>query len=90
MNKCTFVPRLVIDCVFVHHHQVLNQDALVSESGELTEVGRSYTPPRVLLEALCVICSATSQWGDPAEAEKMAMEILIVTHHPSIGTEEPF
>ncbi|MEQ2174792.1 hypothetical protein GOODEAATRI_011466 [Goodea atripinnis] len=66
--------------------QVLPQDVLVSESGELTELGRSYTPPRVLLDALCVVCSAASQWGDPTEAENMAMETLIVTHHPSIGT----
>ncbi|MEQ2211468.1 hypothetical protein XENOCAPTIV_002457, partial [Xenoophorus captivus] len=58
--------------------QVLPQDVLVSESGELTELGRSYTPPRVLLDALCVVCSAASQWGDPTEAENMAMETLIL------------
>uniref|UniRef100_A0A8C2WX06 GCN1 activator of EIF2AK4 n=1 Tax=Cyclopterus lumpus TaxID=8103 RepID=A0A8C2WX06_CYCLU len=56
----------------------------MGNSGELTELGRSYFPPRVLLDALCVICSSASQWGDPAEAEKLAMEILIVTHHPSL------
>lgn len=58
----------------------------MSETGELTELGRSYIPPRALLDALCVICSSASQWGDLAEAENLAMEILIVTHHPSIGT----
>lgn len=58
----------------------------MSESGELTELGRSYVPPRVLLDALCVICSSASQWGDTNEAENLAMDILIVTHHPSIGT----
>lgn len=66
--------------------QVLPQDSVVSESGELTELGRSYVPPRVLLDALCVVCSSASQWGDPAEAESLAMETLIVSHHPSIGT----
>ncbi|XP_040898957.1 eIF-2-alpha kinase activator GCN1 [Toxotes jaculatrix] len=71
-------------CVVINKHKVLPQDVLVSESGELTELGRSYVPPRVLLDALCVVCSSASQWGDPAEAESLAMEILIVTHHPSI------
>uniref|UniRef100_A0A8C2X4T7 GCN1 activator of EIF2AK4 n=1 Tax=Cyclopterus lumpus TaxID=8103 RepID=A0A8C2X4T7_CYCLU len=70
--------------VVINKHKVLPQDVLVSDSGELTELGRSYFPPRVLLDALCVICSSASQWGDPAEAEKLAMEILIVTHHPSL------
>lgn len=65
--------------------QVLRQDILTSDSGELTELGRSYVPPRVLLDALCIICSAASQWGDLVEAESLAMETLIVAHHPSIG-----
>ncbi|XP_018524768.1 eIF-2-alpha kinase activator GCN1 [Lates calcarifer] len=71
-------------CVVINKHKVLPQDVLMSESGELTELGRNYVPPRVLLDALCVICSSASQWGDPTEAENLAMEILIVTHHPSI------
>lgn len=70
---------------FVVNLQVLRQDVLTSDSGELTEVGRSYIPPRVLLDALSIICSAASQWGDLVEAESLAMETLIVTHHPSIG-----
>ncbi|XP_014822655.1 PREDICTED: translational activator GCN1 isoform X1 [Poecilia mexicana] len=75
--------------VVISKHKVLPQDVLVSESGEPTELGRSYTPPRVLLDALCVVCSAASQWGDPTEAENMAMETLIVTHHPSIVSVRP-
>ncbi|XP_035021502.1 eIF-2-alpha kinase activator GCN1 [Hippoglossus stenolepis] len=71
-------------CVVINKHKVLPQDVLVSDSGELTELGRSYIPPRVLLEALYVVCSATSQWGDPTEAENLAMETMIVSHHPSI------
>lgn len=71
--------------LFAVNLQVLQQDILTSDSGELTEVGRSYVPPRVLLDALCIICSAASQWGDPVEAESLAMETLIVAHHPSIG-----
>uniref|UniRef100_A0AAX7TIT7 TOG domain-containing protein n=1 Tax=Astatotilapia calliptera TaxID=8154 RepID=A0AAX7TIT7_ASTCA len=70
--------------VVINKHKVLPQDSVVSESGELTELGRSYVPPRVLLDALCVVCSSASQWGDPAEAESLAMETLIVSHHPSI------
>ncbi|XP_045930063.1 eIF-2-alpha kinase activator GCN1-like [Micropterus dolomieu] len=70
--------------VVINKHKVLPQNVLVSESGELTELGRSYIPPRVLLDALCVVCSSAGQWGDPNEAEKLAMEILIVSHHPSI------
>ncbi|KAA8578930.1 hypothetical protein FQN60_017531 [Etheostoma spectabile] len=70
--------------VVINKHKVLPQDVLVSESGELTELGRGYIPPRFLLDALCVICSSASQWGDTTEAENLAMEILIVTHHPSI------
>uniref|UniRef100_A0A8D3CE50 GCN1 activator of EIF2AK4 n=1 Tax=Scophthalmus maximus TaxID=52904 RepID=A0A8D3CE50_SCOMX len=72
-------------CLVINKHKVLPQEVLVSESGELTELGRSYVPPRVLLNALCVISSAASQWGDPTEAEKLAIQLLIVTHHPSIA-----
>ncbi|XP_024130877.1 eIF-2-alpha kinase activator GCN1 [Oryzias melastigma] len=72
--------------VLINKHKVLPQDALMSESGELTETGRSYIPPGVLLDALCTVCSSASQWGDAAEAENLAMEILIVSHHPSIVT----
>ncbi|XP_056152960.1 eIF-2-alpha kinase activator GCN1 [Lampris incognitus] len=75
--------------VVINKHKVLPQEVLVSESGELTEVGRSYAPPRALLEALCVICSVAKQWDDPAEAQNMAMEILIVTHHPSVVKARP-
>lgn len=72
--------RLTVSC------QVLPQDVLVSESGELTELGRSYIPPRVLLHALCMVSSSASQWGDSAESQNLAMELLIVAHHQSIGT----
>uniref|UniRef100_A0A3Q3E4Z3 GCN1 activator of EIF2AK4 n=1 Tax=Labrus bergylta TaxID=56723 RepID=A0A3Q3E4Z3_9LABR len=70
--------------VVINKHKILPQDVLVSESGELTELGRSYVPPRALLDALCVVCSSAGQGGDPSEAENLAMETLIVTHHPSI------
>ncbi|XP_054628453.1 eIF-2-alpha kinase activator GCN1 isoform X1 [Dunckerocampus dactyliophorus] len=68
----------------INKHKVLPQDVLISESGEQTELGRSYTRPRVLLDALHVICSSASQWADPMESENLAMEILIVAHHPSL------
>uniref|UniRef100_A0A8B9GTZ7 GCN1 activator of EIF2AK4 n=1 Tax=Astyanax mexicanus TaxID=7994 RepID=A0A8B9GTZ7_ASTMX len=63
--------------------------ALQTDTGELTDLGRSYIPPRVLLEALSVICSVAGQWNDPAEAEKLALEIIVVTHHPSIVSAKP-
>uniref|UniRef100_A0AAZ3PQP5 TOG domain-containing protein n=1 Tax=Oncorhynchus tshawytscha TaxID=74940 RepID=A0AAZ3PQP5_ONCTS len=75
--------------VVINKHKVLPQEVLQAESGELSEVGKAYSPPRVLLEALCVVCSVAGQWSDPAEADKMAMEILIVTHHPSIVAARP-
>uniref|UniRef100_A0A4W4EKS6 TOG domain-containing protein n=1 Tax=Electrophorus electricus TaxID=8005 RepID=A0A4W4EKS6_ELEEL len=64
--------------------QVLPLEALQTEAGETSELGRTYVPPRVLLEALCTICSAAGQWGDPAEAKKLALDLLVVSHHPSI------
>lgn len=69
--------------------QVLPPEVLQSESGELTEVGRAYVPPRNLLEALLAMCAVAGQWNDPSETEKLAMETLIVSHHPSIS-ESPF
>ncbi|XP_076020781.1 stalled ribosome sensor GCN1 [Genypterus blacodes] len=66
--------------VVINKHKILPQDVLVLESGELTELGRSYIIPRALLEALRVLCSA----ADPTEAENMAMETLVIAHHPSI------
>ncbi|XP_061622693.1 stalled ribosome sensor GCN1 isoform X2 [Phyllopteryx taeniolatus] len=68
----------------INKHKVMPQDVLVLESGELTELGRNYIRPRVLLDVLHVICSSASQWGDPNESENLAMEILIVAHHPSL------
>lgn len=72
--------------LLVVFYQVMPQDVLVLESGELTELGRSYVRPRVLLDALHAICASASQWGDPNESENLAMEIVIVAHHPSLGT----
>ncbi|KAI1900715.1 hypothetical protein AGOR_G00052750 [Albula goreensis] len=70
--------------VLISTHKMLPPEQLLSESGEPTELGRSYTPPRVLKEALCVICSAVGQHNDVAEAERIATEVLIMAHHPSI------
>ncbi|XP_035236035.1 eIF-2-alpha kinase activator GCN1 [Anguilla anguilla] len=68
----------------INAHKVLPQEQLLSEAGELTELGRAYAPPRVLKEALCVICSVVSQQNDAAEAERLALEVLVMAHHPSI------
>uniref|UniRef100_A0AAR2J959 TOG domain-containing protein n=1 Tax=Pygocentrus nattereri TaxID=42514 RepID=A0AAR2J959_PYGNA len=70
--------------VVINKHKVLPPEALQTETGELTDLGRSYVPPRNFLEALSAICSVAGQWNDPAEAEKLALDIIIVTHHPSI------
>ncbi|KAJ8379495.1 hypothetical protein SKAU_G00002730 [Synaphobranchus kaupii] len=71
--------RTVIDA-----HKVLPPEQLLSEAGEPTELGRAYTPPRVLKEALRVLCSVVGQQKDAAEAELLAAEVLVVAHHPSI------
>ncbi|KAL2092754.1 hypothetical protein ACEWY4_012552 [Coilia grayii] len=71
-------------CAVITKHKVLPPEVLQSESGELTEVGRAYVPPRNLLEALLAMCAVAGQWNDPSETEKLAMETLIVSHHPSI------
>ncbi|XP_050973844.1 eIF-2-alpha kinase activator GCN1 [Labeo rohita] len=70
--------------VVINKHKILPSDVVYTETGELTEIGRSYVAPRILLDALSVICSVAAQWNDPAETEKLALDILIVTHHPSI------
>ncbi|XP_072770375.1 stalled ribosome sensor GCN1-like [Nerophis lumbriciformis] len=68
----------------INKHKVLPQDVLMSESGEQTELGRSYIRPRVLSDALHVICSSAIQLGDPKQSENLAMEIILVSHHPSL------
>uniref|UniRef100_A0A4W4EK25 TOG domain-containing protein n=1 Tax=Electrophorus electricus TaxID=8005 RepID=A0A4W4EK25_ELEEL len=72
--------------VLINKHTVglLFHGNVETEAGETSELGRTYVPPRVLLEALCTICSAAGQWGDPAEAKKLALDLLVVSHHPSI------
>ncbi|KAL4660360.1 eIF-2-alpha kinase activator GCN1 [Arapaima gigas] len=69
---------------FVNMHKVMTLDMLLSETSELSEMGRSYTPPRILQEALYTICSAPALQNDPVEAERLAAEILVIAHHPSI------
>ncbi|XP_026072938.1 eIF-2-alpha kinase activator GCN1-like [Carassius auratus] len=70
--------------VVINKHKILPSDVVYTETGELTEMGRSYIAPRILLDALSVICSVAAQWNDPAETEKLALDMLIVSHHPSI------
>lgn len=65
--------------------QVLPHEVLVTESGELSELGKAYIPPRVLHEALCVISSVAGLDVDSSEPEKLALEMLLVSHHPSVG-----
>nr|XP_014345196.1 PREDICTED: translational activator GCN1 [Latimeria chalumnae] len=70
-------------------HKILPPDALTTESGELSELGKSYVPPRLLIEALCVITKVPGLEADPPEARRLAREILITAHHPSIAAVHP-
>lgn len=71
--------------VVLSSHKVMPQEVLVMESGELSEQGKTYIPPRVLHEALCVISSVAGLDVDSFETEKLALEMLLVSHHPSLG-----
>lgn len=65
--------------------QVLPLEALVTDAGEVTEAGKAYVPPRVLQEALCVISGVPGLKGDVTDTEQLAQEMLIISHHPSLG-----
>lgn len=64
---------------------MLPAEALVTESGELSEQGRTYIPPRVLQEMLCVVSCVAGLDADPEEKENLALEMLLVSNHPSLG-----
>lgn len=70
---------------FVLSLQVLPLEALVTDAGEVTEMGKTYVPPRVLQEALCVISGVPGLKGDVTSTEQLAQEMLIISHHPSLG-----
>lgn len=57
----------------------------MTDTGEVTEAGKAFVPPRVLQEALCVISGVPSLEGDVTNTEKLAQEMLIISHHPSLG-----
>uniref|UniRef100_A0A452HQ02 TOG domain-containing protein n=1 Tax=Gopherus agassizii TaxID=38772 RepID=A0A452HQ02_9SAUR len=65
-------------------HKVLPIEALVTETGELSELGKAYIPPRVLQETLCVISGVAGLEVDRTETENLALEMLLVSHHPSL------
>uniref|UniRef100_A0A452TVP7 Stalled ribosome sensor GCN1 n=1 Tax=Ursus maritimus TaxID=29073 RepID=A0A452TVP7_URSMA len=65
-------------------HKVLPLEALVTDTGEVTEAGKAYIPPRVLQEALCVISGVQRLEGDITNTEQLAQEMLIISHHPSL------
>lgn len=65
--------------------QVLPFEALVTDTGEVTEAGKAYVPPRVLQEALCVISGVPGLEGGVSGMEQLAQEMLIISHHPSLG-----
>ncbi|XP_006053034.2 eIF-2-alpha kinase activator GCN1 [Bubalus bubalis] len=65
-------------------HKVLPFEALVTDTGEVTEAGKAYVPPRVLQEALCVISGVPGLEGGITGMEQLAQEMLIISHHPSL------
>uniref|UniRef100_A0A8C2VN10 GCN1 activator of EIF2AK4 n=1 Tax=Chinchilla lanigera TaxID=34839 RepID=A0A8C2VN10_CHILA len=65
-------------------HKVLPLETLVTDTGEVTETGKTYVPPRVLQEALCVISGVPGLDGDITNMEQLAQEMLIISHHPSL------
>lgn len=65
--------------------QVLPLESLVTDAGEVTEAGKNYVPPRVLQEALCIISGVRGLEGDVTNTEQLAQEMLIISHHPSLG-----
>lgn len=65
-------------------HKVLPLEALVTDAGE-TEAGKACVPPRVLQEALCIISGVPGLEGDITNTERLAQEMLIISHHPSLG-----
>ncbi|KAG8146188.1 putative Translational activator GCN1-like protein [Naja naja] len=69
-------------------HKVLPPEALVTESGELSEQGKTYIPPRILQEALCVIACGPGMEGELEEKEKLVLEMLLVSSHPSLVLSE--
>ncbi|NXD39989.1 GCN1 kinase, partial [Copsychus sechellarum] len=75
--------------VVLSSHKILPHEVLVTEAGELSELGRTYIPPRVLHEALCVISSVAGLDVDSSEPEKLALEMLLVSHHPSVVAVQP-
>ncbi|XP_053225790.1 eIF-2-alpha kinase activator GCN1 isoform X2 [Podarcis raffonei] len=72
--------------VVLSSHKVLPTEALLTETGELSEQGKTYIPPRVLQETLCMISCVSGLEGDPEEKEKLALEMLLVSNHPSLVT----
>uniref|UniRef100_A0A8B9G4V9 GCN1 activator of EIF2AK4 n=1 Tax=Amazona collaria TaxID=241587 RepID=A0A8B9G4V9_9PSIT len=75
--------------VVLSSHKVLPHEVLVTELGELSELGKTYIPPRVFHEALCVISSVAGLDVDSFEPEKLALEMLLVSHHPSVVAVQP-
>uniref|UniRef100_A0A8D0LAP4 GCN1 activator of EIF2AK4 n=1 Tax=Sphenodon punctatus TaxID=8508 RepID=A0A8D0LAP4_SPHPU len=72
----------------LNSHKVLRIEALVTESGELSELEKAYIPPRVLQEALFVISGVASLEVESVETEKLALEMLLISHHPSLVTDQ--
>ncbi|XP_038201038.1 eIF-2-alpha kinase activator GCN1 [Arvicola amphibius] len=70
--------------IVLSSHKVLPMEALVTDAGEVTEMGKAYVPPRVLQEALCVISGVPGLKGDITSTEQLAQEMLIISHHPSL------
>ncbi|CAH2295310.1 eIF-2-alpha kinase activator GCN1 [Pelobates cultripes] len=65
---------------------LISVDTPHTESEEGAELGKSHLFPRFLQEALYVLISLPGLEVDVVEAEKLALELLILANHPSVGT----
>ncbi|XP_075424511.1 stalled ribosome sensor GCN1 isoform X2 [Ascaphus truei] len=70
--------------VLLNSSKVMTSDSPVTESEEGTESGKSHVSPRVLREALHVLTCVPGLEDDPAEAEHLAQELLVLANHPYV------
>ncbi|XP_078730009.1 LOW QUALITY PROTEIN: stalled ribosome sensor GCN1 [Lampetra fluviatilis] len=75
-------------------HKVVAPELLVNESGEPTDLGRSYAAPRLLAGALWAVTATAppphgAAAGAAAETEALAQDALLPAHHPSVVSVRP-
>uniref|UniRef100_A0A8C5P6E8 GCN1 activator of EIF2AK4 n=1 Tax=Leptobrachium leishanense TaxID=445787 RepID=A0A8C5P6E8_9ANUR len=66
-------------------HVISPDTPTLTESEEATELGITPLFPRILQEAFYVLICLPGLETDVGEAEKLALELLIIANHPSLG-----